>query len=531
MRTILLFFVGLLPALLLTAPPAEAKTHRFAVIAGNNVGQRHEALLRYAEDDAERVAEVLRELGAFPEDHVRVLKGAGPDAFLAAIADVEAMIAAGGPSQIKGALSSEPVLFVLYFSGHSDGQHLHFGDERLAYKRVQELVERSGASVRLAIVDACRSGSMTRSKGFRFGAAYDLNLVDQLDTRGSAVLTSSAAGEVSQESDALGGSYFTHYLTAGLRGAADEDGDERVTLAEVYSYASGRTAVETSQTLAGPQHPSYEYKLSGRGAVVLTDLALRDATLVFDAALSGTFQILDRSRHTIVGEIDKAPGQPRRYALASGDYAVLQRAGQVTLVQQVALRSGSEVLVRAEDMTRERSVASLVKGNDGAWVYRPARIHGPVTSTGLGWGGASDLAAGPQFQLGYRIDLDWVTLLPTLSYMRSEIDEPEVHYSYQSGSVQLPVLYRHTLRLVDLMIGPALGVSYLRQEFKDTPFERGPFTDMALSYSGIVGAWLPLYSDLAAWLHWETGALVYRLNRAYTQGLYLRGGVGLAWEF
>jgi hypothetical protein len=264
---------------------------------------------------------------------------------------------------------------------------------------------------------------------------------------------------------------------------------------------------------------------------VLTDLSLRDASLVFDASLAGTFQIIDRTRRVIVGEIVKPAAKERRYALVAGDYVVLRRSGDRYQLQRVSLEPGGEALVRLGDMTSERSVASLVKGTDTRWVYRPQRVHGPVTSTGLAWGGASDLAAGPQVQLGYRVDVDWVTFLPTVSYMRSEIDEPQVHYAYESASVQLPVLYRHTLRVVDLMIGPAVGFSFLRQEFKDTLYDRGPFTDLALSYSGIVGAWIPLFSDFAAWLHWETGALVFRLDRAYTQGLYLRGGLGLAWEF
>jgi len=295
---------------LLTGPtPGRAEVRRFAVVAGNNVGQRHEAVLRYAEDDAERFADVLRELGSFPAGNVRVLKGQDPDAFLAAVRDAEAALSS------PAATDAGPSLLLLYFSGHADGTHLHFGDQRLPFARLKQVAERSQASIRLAIVDACQSGGMTRTKGFRFGAAYDLNLVDQLEASGTAVLTSSADGEVSQESDELGGSYFTYYLTAGLRGAADEDGDERVSLAEVYRYAATRTAVETARTLGeiGDRravHPLLETLRQTQDAKVLS--ASSDA-LAQLGELAAIYEILPRMRAT------RNPVLKRSLAVAVGD--------------------------------------------------------------------------------------------------------------------------------------------------------------------------------------------------------------------
>jgi uncharacterized caspase-like protein len=57
-----------------------------------------------------------------------------------------------------------------------------------------------------------------------------------VDASGEVVITSSSADELSQESDEVGGSYFTHYLLSGLRGAADTSGDGEVTLDEAYRY-------------------------------------------------------------------------------------------------------------------------------------------------------------------------------------------------------------------------------------------------------------------------------------------------------
>ncbi|MDJ0764516.1 MAG: hypothetical protein QNJ97_16180 [Myxococcota bacterium] len=50
----------------------------------------------------------------------------------------------------------------------------------------------------------------------------------------------------------------------GLRGAADNNQDGRVTLAEVYQYAYNNTLVDTSGTRVGKQHVTLENQLRGK---------------------------------------------------------------------------------------------------------------------------------------------------------------------------------------------------------------------------------------------------------------------------
>src|SRR5438034_1066477 len=45
----------------------------YALIVGSNAGGPGQATLRYAEDDAERVAATLRELGGYPRDAIDVV--------------------------------------------------------------------------------------------------------------------------------------------------------------------------------------------------------------------------------------------------------------------------------------------------------------------------------------------------------------------------------------------------------------------------------------------------------------------------
>jgi len=54
------------------------------------------------------------------------------------------------------------VLFLFYYSGHSDGQSLFPHGEALPLAEV-------GARIRVGILDTCRGGSWTQSKGLSVG--------------------------------------------------------------------------------------------------------------------------------------------------------------------------------------------------------------------------------------------------------------------------------------------------------------------------------------------------------------------------
>ena len=133
-------------------------------------------------------------------------------------------------------------------------------DESLfSYARLRNAMDRMEAEVQIAILDACASGAITRLKGGRRQKAF---MVDaSSDMRGYAFLTSSSGDEAAQESDAIGASFFSHYLVSGLRGAADVTGDGRVTLNEAYQFAFQNTLEGTERTQGGAQHPAYDIKM------------------------------------------------------------------------------------------------------------------------------------------------------------------------------------------------------------------------------------------------------------------------------
>ncbi|HZX92948.1 MAG TPA: caspase family protein, partial [Myxococcales bacterium] len=243
-------------AALAAAAPAGA-AQRFAVIAGNDEGSQGRARLWFAERDADRMAQALRELGDFSAGNVVLLHGKDADELRAAISSLDQKI-------LTAKAGGERTLLFVYYSGHAGNAGLELGTSTLNYADLRAIVNASPADAKVAIVDACDAGRLTQLKGASFVSAVDFALPSD-EVQGTAFIASSAAGESAQESAAIGGSFFTHHFEIGLRGAADADGDGQVTLSEAFRYTAVRTTSGTTGTEAGPQHPMYDIKMSGRG--------------------------------------------------------------------------------------------------------------------------------------------------------------------------------------------------------------------------------------------------------------------------
>ncbi|NMB76765.1 MAG: caspase family protein [Myxococcales bacterium] len=313
------------------APWARGGDVRLAVLAGNNRGGDERPVLSYAGSDARRLGEVLTRLGGFPADGVTVLEDRSRGEFLSALNEAN--------RRLRGAPSGEKSLLLLYFSGHSDGERVFLGDEALSLAELRTLLNGSPATVVVAILDACNSGAWIRAKGGTLRPPF-LQLDDFSRTRGRIVLTSAAQGELAQESDDIGGSFFTHFLLSGLLGDADEDGNRRVSLHELYAYVYQQTVHRTVDTLAGTQHPAFSYELSGEGSLVLSELDSGGSGILLAAAESGTFLVFDHKRRRVVAEIHKEPGERRLVPLPAGEYLLKKRLVAGLLQARVRVDDG-----------------------------------------------------------------------------------------------------------------------------------------------------------------------------------------------
>jgi hypothetical protein len=333
-----------------------AGTSRFVITLGANNGGSTRQQLRYAVADAERFAAVMAHMGGVEAADALVLREPGSTSLLEALDELAARIR-------RARQDSRRTEVFLYYSGHADERGLLLGDEQLSYAELRAMLDRVDADVRIAILDACASGSITRLKGGQQRAAFLLDASRQAS--GFAFLTSSSADEAAQESDAIGASFFTHYLVSGMRGAADVSGDRRVTLTEAYQFAFNETLARTVQTQGGAQHPAYHINLSGTGDVVMTDVRRTSARLVLDEAMSGRFFVRNEQQQ-LVAELYKPPGRLVELGLEPGRYSVhLDRTAEL-LVASADLASGQRlVLHRAYFRPTEREDASARGGATG----------------------------------------------------------------------------------------------------------------------------------------------------------------------
>lgn len=351
-RPALALLLALLPVAL-PAPAAET-VRRFALVVGANAGGDDRPALKYAVSDARRFAAVLRSLGGVDEGDAVFLEQPGLHDLEKAF---DALQRRTGEARRPGSPARSELVF--YYSGHADEKGLLLGEDRYSYRTLRDRLDAVPVEVRIAVLDACASGAFTRLKG---GQRRKPFLPDQpAEMRGHAFLTSSTASEVAQESDRIGGSYFTYFLVAALRGAADVSGRGTVTLNEAYGFAFRETLGETVSTRGGAQHPAYDINLSGTGDVVITDLRDASARLVLSEALDGRLYFKD-ARRQLVAELHKPAGQTVALALPPGAYQVFRRRGESTEVAQAKVSEGKPSVLSPGDFTATKPDPTLTRG-------------------------------------------------------------------------------------------------------------------------------------------------------------------------
>jgi Caspase domain/Outer membrane protein beta-barrel domain len=338
---------------------AAAEPVSYAIVVGSNTGGPGQADLHFAEDDAHKVAALLVELGGYAPAQVDVVVHPTPDELRGRLAalqtKVEADAAAGRQARV-----------FFYYSGHARAQAIDLGADELPLTELRERLFKVPATLTVVVLDACQSGAFSRVKGAAPAADFSFSSRQHLDAAGVAILASSSGSELSQESEELRGSYFTHNLLVGLRGAGDANNDGEVSIDEAYRYAYHQTLLATAETAVGGQHVTFEADLKGHGEVALSFPRVASAALVLPPAMAGKALVEDKRANTVVAEIYKAKGAALRIAVAPGDYDVLVRDGDV-LERCDVVAPG---MVELGQCRREAIVDGRRKGGGWAHPYR-----------------------------------------------------------------------------------------------------------------------------------------------------------------
>lgn len=169
-------------------------------------------------------------------------------------------------------------LVLLYFSGHGlKAQNARFflstretgRDQKgnfslataLAATKLQEYITDSSSQRQIIILDCCFSGALVQGMPIK----GEFNIQEELGGRGRAILTSSSPIEYSFESEDNGLSIYTKYLVEGIEtGAADQDGDQLISVNELHEYASERV-----KEAAPAMTPKFYLSLEGEDTIYL----------------------------------------------------------------------------------------------------------------------------------------------------------------------------------------------------------------------------------------------------------------------
>jgi|GEM_PF-412221 len=333
---------------------AETGIKRYGLIIGANNGGSNRVILKYALSDAASFKKVMNEIGGINEEDTLLLYNPDRRNYLSALNQLKLKIA-----QDSGKYRKREFFF--YYSGHSDEESILLGNERLTYSELKKDIVSLNVDVRIAILDSCSSGAFTRTKGGTMRSSF---LVDtSYDMKGNAFMTSSSADEASQESDSIKGSFFTHYIVTGMRGAADVTQDKKITVNEVYQFAYNSTLTRTQKTSGGAQHPNYHIEMMGTGDVVMTDVNTSNAKLILSEEVEGRMFVKDSSDR-LVAEFSKSYGQPVVLGLESGKYSVIATDYNDHIRQaDVTVPGNSEFMLQNRHFKSQRPEITTVRGD------------------------------------------------------------------------------------------------------------------------------------------------------------------------
>jgi hypothetical protein len=340
------------------ARPAHADNDdvlRLAVVVGANAAPAGRSALRYAHDDAKATAEVLLQTGGFAKENIILLTEPQPQAV---VDSLERLLAKAATKK-----SGQSLLF-FYYSGHADPDALYPSGKSLSVSRLRTLMRDGRADLRMGIIDACRGGGWTGSKGLTPAEPFEVDLPSVLASEGVVLISSSSGQQNAHESEMLGGSFFTHHWNAALRGAADRNDDGLVTINEAFAYAREMTVRDTARFANEPQRPSYSMDVKGRDDLVISSLDRRRALLLLHQA-KGPLQLIDLRAGTVI--LETKPGAQRlRLALPVGRYLVRKRSNETVWSKEIAIAHQGNTSVEESQLARDPGDALANKSVEAA---------------------------------------------------------------------------------------------------------------------------------------------------------------------
>lgn len=164
-------------------------------------------------------------------------------------------------SEFSKSTPNDEIIFV--YSGHGVQGGLTTYETKdaaslITYNEIQNIMKSARARRKVIIAMACYSGGLTLRN--------NSNRTQRRSTQKTSVMlyTSSRANESSWESAGMTNSYFISRVLEAFRGAADKNGDRKITARELFNYVNPRVISDTD----GKQHPQMWGKFDDSMVVV-----------------------------------------------------------------------------------------------------------------------------------------------------------------------------------------------------------------------------------------------------------------------
>jgi hypothetical protein len=507
-----------------------ADIEKIALVIGNNIGLSTEPPLQYACDDARSIYDILTSLGGINPNRSYLLLNCSPRKASDTFKEI-----AGRVKELKS--QQRQVQLIVYYSGHGGDDAFHLQGEKLMMSDLHSLFDEVDADLRILIADACHSGALIQAKGGTLTPTYDISLQNDLGVKGTVFITSSSPVEYSHESKELRGSLFSYYLASGLRGAADFDHDDRISLWEAYSFAKVNTNRQGSHYKDFSQTPEFDFDISGNETVMLTNIGNARSLLSFKYCQNGLYEIFEENSMRQVAGVYVTEGDSAKIVLPKNNYVVRRLAsnkvflGKVDLswggVRQVDSRQlkpfpldalakkGVDLRFEPHALALQSTVLRSLPDGGGVWVipelaYQYSNYASALT---LYCGFTRDRLSGQYFDLNRRI----VSVAGSGHYFL--LNRTRVKY-YTGAQVRLLVMDQQPIRAREGELG-ALG-------YQPMPLYRAMVWGMGLSQGLIFNLPLPLSLEVAV-----TPTMFFSSNPAGYLGYHFRLPLttALRWRF
>ncbi|MGL1934919.1 MAG: caspase family protein [Fibrobacterales bacterium] len=328
---------------------------RLALFIGNNSGLANEVTLKYAAKDAEEMARLLIDSQTFPEDRVYLLKNRSVGDIKNAFIEIN-----GRAKELKR--NGQETMVLLFYSGHGSSNALHINGHTLSKDELTGYFETLSADLKIMFVDACESGNLLRQKGGQVIKNHRVHK-DELKSKGSIVITSSARGEFAQESEEYQGAVFTHHLLNALRGAADFNLDAQVSLFEAFEYARNSTQNEMILGKTENQNPGFDMNIVGESDVILARVQKKLSNITFKGFPGVMMTIHDASNSQVYSRLFLSGKETIRYSVPRGRYILSYEDGDAIKAQMIDLAWSNKRELTPKTFRKQHKSVLYAKGS------------------------------------------------------------------------------------------------------------------------------------------------------------------------